>query len=49
MEINKMKLSEILPHLQEIANQHELKLNRVRDFNLAVFLLKIRFLNYEKL
>jgi hypothetical protein len=45
MEINKLKLSEAIPHLQEIAREHELKLNRVRDFNWAVFLLKIRFLN----
>jgi hypothetical protein len=42
MEIGKMKLSSLLPMLNEIAVQHELKLNRAREFKLAVRILRIR-------
>jgi hypothetical protein len=42
MEIGKMKLSELLPMLNEIATQHELKLCYVKDFQVAVKILRMR-------
>jgi hypothetical protein len=39
MEIGKMTISEAHPHLKPIALAYGLKLNRVKDFKLARFIL----------
>ena len=36
-------LSEILPHLKEIATQHQLKINRVKDLGVIRKILAQRF------
>ena len=37
--IGQSKVTEILPYLEQIANQYGLKLNRLNDFKLAKLLL----------
>ncbi len=37
-----LTLNQCLPMLNQIAYEHELKLNLVRDFRIAVFILKCR-------
>ncbi len=39
MEIGKMKISEVIDDLRVICNLYGLKLNRVKDFNLAKLIL----------
>ncbi len=39
MEIGKMKISEVIDDLRLISNLYGLKLNRVKDFNLAKLIL----------
>lgn len=39
MEIGKMKISEVMPHLNDVALIYGLKLNRVSEFKLARKLL----------
>ena len=39
MEIGKMTISDAYPHLKPIALAYGLKLNRVKDFKLARFIL----------
>jgi hypothetical protein len=39
MEIGKMTISEVYPHLKVIANAYGLKLNRVKDFKFARLIL----------
>jgi hypothetical protein len=39
MEIGKMKISEVIDDLRLICNLYGLKLNRVKDFNLARLIL----------
>ena len=39
MEIGKMTISEVLPHLQAIASVYGLRLNRVKEFKLARVIL----------
>jgi hypothetical protein len=38
----KLKLSDCLPMLKQIAHEHELKLHYVKDFKYAVFIMKCR-------
>ena len=45
--INKMTITEAMPFLKSIAKEHGLKLNRVRDFNIARRLLSIRYSYYN--
>lgn len=35
MNIGEMKISEVMPHLNQIATLYGLKLNRLNDFKLA--------------
>ena len=35
MEVSKMTITEVFPHLKSIANLYGLKLNRVKEFKLA--------------
>lgn len=37
--IGKSKLSEMMPHLKEISRVYGLKLNRVKEFKMARFIL----------
>jgi hypothetical protein len=39
MEIGKMKISEVYPHLKVIANAYGLKLNKAKDFRFARIIL----------
>jgi len=39
MEVGKMTISEVYPHLKTIANAYGLKLNRVKDFKFARLIL----------
>jgi len=39
MDIGNLKISEVLPHLNLIALQYGLRLNRVKEFKLARMLL----------
>lgn len=39
MEIGKMTISEVYPHLKSIALSYGLKLNRVKDFKFARIIL----------
>ena len=45
--INKMTITEAMPFLKSIAKEHGLKLNRVKDFNIARRLLSIRYSYYN--
>jgi hypothetical protein len=45
--IGKLKLSSLIPHLNLIAKQYDLKLNRVEDFKWAKLLLINLYLNQE--
>jgi hypothetical protein len=38
----KLPLSQFLPMLKQIAYEHELKINRVKDLRIALFILKCR-------
>lgn len=40
------RISEVMPHLESVARDHGLKLNRVKDFKIARKLLLIRYLSY---
>ena len=40
--LGKQKLSDCLPMLRQIAQEHGLRLNRVREFNYAVLIMKFR-------
>ena len=46
--IGKMTITEVMPELKAISNEYGLKLNRVRDFNIARRLLAIRYSYYGK-
>ena len=39
MEIGKMKITEALPHLNDVARAYGLRLNRVREFKMARLIL----------
>ena len=39
MEVGKMKISEVYPHLKVIANAYGLKLNKAKDFKFARIIL----------
>ena len=39
MEIGKMTISEVYPHLKDVALAYGLKLNRVKDFKFARIIL----------
>ena len=39
MEIGKMKITEALPHLNDVAQAYGLRLNRVKEFKMARLIL----------
>lgn len=43
MEIGKMKLSEVMPHLKLVSDLYGLRLNRAKDFKLARLILMSRY------
>ena len=45
MDIGKMKVSEVYPYLQLIANEFGLRLNRYSEFNLAKKILVNRYMS----
>ena len=46
--IGKMTITEVMPELKAICKEYGLKINRVKDFNVAKKLLAIRFSYYGK-
>ena len=44
--IGKMTITEVMPELKAICKEYGLKINRVKDFNVAKKLLAIRFSYY---
>lgn len=47
--IGQSKVTEVLPHLEAIARQYNLKLNRLHDFKLARLLLAVLYSNHENI
>jgi hypothetical protein len=45
--VGTMTITEAMPFLKSIAVEHGLKLNRVKDFNIARKLLSIRYSYYN--
>ena len=45
--IGKMKITEVEPVLKTIAKEYGLKLNRVKEFNIAKKLISIRYSYYN--
>ena len=46
--IGQMTITEVEPALKSIAKEYGLKLNRVKEFNIAKKLLSIRYFYYNK-
>ena len=46
--IGQMKITEVEPALMAISKEYGLKLNRVKEFNIAKKLLSIRYSYYNK-